>query len=137
MRAIDLPIVFIVVFGIACFAAHHVYDCFRVALVAGAERGSKPLGDKSHHRTFFRIENAAERGQTPHRGADCGDSGGHVATLAACDRVAKTCAHFGDSGTRTFTDHNLQFTEILCQLYEWIVWGLNLGHHRIVSSVQV
>jgi len=116
--------------------AHHIYDLFRIALVAGAERGRKPLGDKSHHRTLFGIENAAERGKTLHRDSDCGNRGRHIATLAACDRVAKTCAHFGDRGTRTFTDHNLQFTEILCQFCEWIVCGI-LGHSAIVSSVQV
>jgi len=116
--------------------AHHIYDLFRVAFVAGAERGGKPLGDKSHHRTFFRIEITGERGKALHRDSDCGNRGWHVATLAACDRVAKTCANFGDRGTRTFTDHNLQFTEILCQFCEWIVCRI-LGHQRIVSSVQV
>src|SRR6266576_22819 len=132
-----LPVFFGVVLRVACFVAHHVHDGFRIALVAGAECRGKPLGDKSHHSALFRIENAAERGKALHRDSDCGDRGRHVAALAGCDRVAKTCANFGDSGTRTFTDHNLQFTEILCQFCERIVCGIILRHYGIVSSVQV
>src|ERR1035437_373841 len=84
------PIFFVVVLGVASFAAHHVHDGFRVTLVAGTERGGESFRDNPHHRALFRIERASEISQPFHRDTNRGDRAWHVAPLAARRPVAQS-----------------------------------------------
>src|ERR1039458_7473089 len=94
------PILVVVVLGVAGLATHHVYDALRVTLVAGAARRGESFRDNPHHCAFFPIERAAEISEPFHRGTNRGDRAGHVATLAACKRVAQPLAHPGNRRPR-------------------------------------
>ena len=123
-----LPILFIVVAGIAGLAAHYINNSFGIALIAGTQSVGEAIGDESHHRALFRVEHAAQRGQPFHRSSNRDDRRGHIAARAACDHFTEFLAHFGDCRTSSLADHYLQFAEVLCELCERVICGIAKRH---------